>query len=220
MQTQGIKAKIKKNDRSRIKKDEMIREEQQEEISEDESPYHKDAKSKNKSFLNASEAYQQEVSLGKNEENYYQEAIGLNLINGSNVDRLNSRIGGSRAFNNTRDNWKEQSANASEYQIQQTQVQSNVNPSGAHSLPRNYKNPVGFENDSTSKATSSAVSLTLSKQNINSVNNNNSISPKPNKWSTNKDNSGITNSYVGNGTAATTQKFNDMQKEVNLMYLG
>ena len=94
----------------------MIREEQYEEISEDDSPYHKDTKSKNKSFINASEAYHQEISLGKNEENYYQEAISLNLINGSNgPERLNSRIGGSRAFNQTRDNWKDQSAVASEY---------------------------------------------------------------------------------------------------------
>jgi hypothetical protein len=40
-----------------MKKDEMITEEQQEEISEDESPFHKDIKTKNKSFIGASEAY-------------------------------------------------------------------------------------------------------------------------------------------------------------------
>ncbi len=197
----------------------MITEEQQEEISEDESPFHKDIKTKNKSFIGASEAYQQEVSIGKSGEEYFYQGtdqiiLGSVLNPTVGIDRLNSRIGGSRAFNQTRDNWKDQSI-ASEYQIQQPLTNGQ---NGTHSVPRNYKNQANFENES-SKATNSAASLSLSKQNVTQANNNNSISPKPNKWSTNKDNIPLTHSFVGNGNAPS-QKLNEMQKEVNLMYLG
>ncbi|MFS8159594.1 MAG: hypothetical protein ACMG6E_05160 [Candidatus Roizmanbacteria bacterium] len=91
-------------------------------------------------------------------------------------ERPTNRLGCSRAFHQTKGDWKQGGGQSSEY--------SNSN---AHSLPRNNLQSLQGDNDQAScKTTSSAASLTMIQKpqigNISSSNNNNSISPKPHKW--------------------------------------
>lgn len=101
------------------------------------------------------------------------------------LKRPTNRLGGNRGLNQTKGDWKD---SINEYSSS-AHILSTNGTSCTHSLPRNqqhnsylYDTAAG---DHSSKSTSSAASLTISKQNIATTNVNNynsSVSPKPYKW--------------------------------------
>eukprot|EP00347_Sterkiella_histriomuscorum_P018479 403345363 len=225
----------KQNNQNHRIRNEMIREEQYEEISEDDDQPQRKA--------NNDDQQSKDSLLNQNKNNSITHQ--QQLLQTQNMERLTNRLGGSRAFNQTRENWKDQINSNNEYTSQVVNG-SNTN-TGNHSLPRNaynytHQNYADINDLNSQKTTSSASSLTMSKQNINVGNsgmgthsnqlNVSSISPKPNKWvtkdhvsnytmiSSNTNNNNFTSTVLNQQSQLNTSKLQEMQKEVNMMYLG
>ncbi|CDW78577.1 UNKNOWN [Stylonychia lemnae] len=213
---QNVKRRQSNKSKNHRMKDgaEMIKEEQHEEISDDELDQNKGSISKPikvRIHEKSIDDYQSQDSI--------QVSSQPILSQTGQIERPNNRLGCSRAFH--KDVFKE---SVNEY----SSLPQNYHPNqcGAHSMPRsnNHNNQSFQENDqNVSKTSSSATSLTISKQGISGSMQNqqntyqgSSISPKPNKWqqSTKDTNTSINISMTQGG------KFQEMQRDVNIMYLG